>query len=68
VVATDGGQVQGHQSFGGLARQQGPGEDIAQIDGDVYAAPGYIVQHRVERTQISVNVRDCRDSHRVTLA
>jgi len=56
-------QIERHQAIRRVARQKRAREDVAEIDDQVHAAPLDVGQHRIERAQISMNVRDCCNSH-----
>ncbi len=61
MIAADGRQIELHQAIGGFPRQQRPGEDVAQIDDEIDAAPVDVGKHCLQRQQIAMNVRDGGD-------
>ena len=63
VIAANGGQLERHQAVGRFGRQQRAGENVPEIHGDIDAAAPHVLEHRVEREQVAVDVRQRGDFH-----
>lgn len=63
VIAADSRQAERHQQVGGFRRPQRPGKDVAEIDDAVAAASPGIRQHRLQRGEVAVDVRQRGDAH-----
>ena len=62
-VALHHGAAQGADALKHLARMRPQGDQIAQADEVVYVTAFDVGQHRVQRGQVAVDVREGRDAH-----
>ncbi len=63
MIAANRRQIEFHEPFGGLAWLQRTRHDVAEVHDRVGPAPPDIREDRLEREQVTVNVRDGRNAH-----